>query len=69
MDNISSGKIKKFSKSKKIDTYYNHAEKGYNILKSIGYDESFLYLIRNHHNKNITKNKELNILRFCDDRN
>ena len=69
LDNLSKGRIKKFSNLKKIDTYYNHGEKGYDILKSKGYDESFLYLIKNHHNKNIVSNKELNILRFCDDKN
>lgn len=69
LDSLSKGRIKKYSNLKKIDTYYNHGEKGYNILKNKGYDESFLYLIKNHHNKNIVENKELNILRFCDDKN
>ncbi|WP_027626480.1 HD domain-containing protein [Clostridium lundense] len=69
LDGLSKGKIKRYSSLKKIDAYYNHAEKGYCILKNKGYDESFLYLIKNHHNKSIIENKELNILRFCDDKN
>lgn len=69
LDGLSKGRIKRYSNLKKVDAYYNHGEKGYYILKNKGYDESFLYLIKNHHNKSIIKNKELNILRFCDDKN
>lgn len=70
LNKISKGKLKKFSNFKKIDIYYNHAEKGYNLLKSYKkYDEKFLYLIKNHHNDKITGNKELDILKKCDSMN
>ncbi|MCM8711346.1 HDIG domain-containing protein [Clostridium sp. SYSU_GA19001] len=70
LDSISKGKLKKFSNIKKIDVYYNHAYKGYNILKDIGnYDDRFLYLIKNHHNNTIKEDKELDILKKCDSKN
>lgn len=69
MDKISNGGLKKFCNIKKIDIYYNHADIGYNLLKRYGYDERFLYLIKNHHNSNIIGDKELNILKMCDSRN
>lgn len=70
LDNISRGKLKKFKNLKKIDVYYNHADKGYNILKNKGiYDERFLYLIKNHHNEYVIGDKELDILKECDSKN
>lgn len=63
------GKIKKFIGIKKVDVYYNHAEKGYNILKQYLDDERVLYLIRNHHNEEIVNDKELEILKECDSKN
>lgn len=66
---ITNGNLKKLNKFKKIDVYYNHPEKGYNLLKDKGYDSKFLYLVKNHHNENIQKDLYLDILKFCDDKN
>lgn len=69
-DNISNGKLKRFKNLKKIDVYYNHADKGYNILKNKGnYDERFLYLIKNHHNAYVIGDKELDMLKISDSKN
>ncbi|MFU0824548.1 HDIG domain-containing metalloprotein [Clostridium sp.] len=65
LDRITKGKIKEFKNLKKVDIYYNHPDKGYNILKNFDYNDRFLYLIRNHHNKSI-KDKELEVLIKCD---
>jgi putative nucleotidyltransferase with HDIG domain len=70
LDNISKGKLKKFKNLKQVDVYYNHADKGYNILKNKGkYDERFLYLIKNHHNTYVIGDKELDMLKICDSKN
>lgn len=69
LNKLTNGKIKKLSKIKKIDVYYNHGDKGYNLLKDYNYDECFLYLIKNHHNSNIIGDKRLNILIECDNKN
>lgn len=70
IDNVSKGKLKKFKRLQKVDVYYNHAEKGYKLLKSFGsYEERFLYLIKNHHNDYIIGDKELDILKKCDSMN
>lgn len=63
------GKLKKFIGIKKVDVYYNHPEKGYNILKNYLDDERVLYLVRNHHNKEIVNDEELEILKKCDSKN
>ncbi|WP_125154828.1 HD domain-containing protein [Clostridium rectalis] len=68
-DILSKGRLKKLDGIKKINIYYNHAERGYNLLKGKGYDPEFLYLVRNHHNLDIEDNIELNILRMCDNIN
>lgn len=65
LDKITKGKMKKFSNIDKINIYYNHGDKGYNILKQYCYDERLLYLVKNHHN-HINGDKELEILRECD---
>jgi putative nucleotidyltransferase with HDIG domain len=70
LDNISKGKLRKYKNINRIDVYYNHGDKGYNILKNTGrYDERFLYLIKNHHSNFIIGDKELDILRTCDSKN
>lgn len=70
LDKLSKGKLKKFKEVKQIDVYYNHADKGYNILKNTGnYDERFLYLVKNHHNKHVIGDKELEILKTSDSKN
>jgi putative nucleotidyltransferase with HDIG domain len=67
LDNITKGKLKKLDRVKKVDIYYSHAEKGYELLKTAGkYDERFLYLIRNHHNMDIINDSELDLLIKCD---
>ncbi|MCY6485845.1 HDIG domain-containing protein [Clostridium aestuarii] len=67
LDKCSRRKIKQFMNIKVVDCYYNHGEKGYFILKKHGYDERFLYLVKNHHNNDIIGDKELDILKYCDD--
>jgi putative nucleotidyltransferase with HDIG domain len=70
LDSISKGKLKRYNRFKKVDVYYNHGDKGYNMLKNTGnYDERFLYLVKNHHNSFIVGDKELDILRTCDNKN
>lgn len=70
MDKLTNGYLKKFNKIKKVYVYYNHPEIGYNLLMKYGYNEEFLYLIRNHHNYNIdNESKYLKILKMCDSRN
>ncbi|WP_186429451.1 HD domain-containing protein [Clostridium sp. BSD9I1] len=69
LNKITNGNLKKFNKLKKIDVYYNHPEKGYNLLMNKGYDSKFLYLIKNHHKENNEKDLYLEILKFCDDKN
>lgn len=69
LDNLFKNKIKKYQNIKIIDSYYNHGENGYKILKGYGYDERFLYLVKNHHNNDIIRDKELNILKQYDNQN
>lgn len=66
MDKITNGKLKKFYKIKAIQSYYNHGEKGYKILKANGCSEKVLFLVKSHHKENIYNDKELNILKMCD---
>jgi putative nucleotidyltransferase with HDIG domain len=66
---ITKGKIIRVKKIKKIYRYYNHGKIGADILRNYGYDNRFLYLIENHHNKHISEDEELNIIKSCDDRN
>ncbi|WP_138207501.1 HDIG domain-containing metalloprotein [Haloimpatiens lingqiaonensis] len=69
LDKISRGKIKKYEKNKKVDIYYNHPEKGYNILKKMGEKNRILFLVKNHHNNDISNDLELSILKECDENN
>jgi putative nucleotidyltransferase with HDIG domain len=70
LNKLSSGKLKKYKKVKKVHVYYNHGDIGYNILKNTNsYDERFLYLIKNHHNDFIFGDRELELLKVCDGRN
>lgn len=68
-NSVTGGNLKKLSNIKKINVYYNHAKIGKDILKKYNYEEKLLYLIENHHNDKLKGNKELNILKMCDDRN
>ena len=68
-DRLTRGKLKKAKGIKKIEVYYNHGEKGSELLGTYGYDERFLYLIKNHHNSSIVGDLELDILKKCDNNN
>ena len=69
MHKITRGKLKAYDKNKKVNIYYNHGDIGYNLLGKYGYDDRFLFLIKNHHNSNIVEDVELDLLKECDDRN
>ena len=69
MHNITNGKIKVYKKIKNVNIYYNHGDIGYNLLRKYGYDDRFLFLVKNHHNNNVIEDIELNLLKECDDRN
>lgn len=67
---VSKGELKRFNNFKAVDTYYNHAEKGADLLKRFNvYDKEFLDTIRYHHDKNIRDSKLLDIIRESDNRN
>ena len=68
---MTKGKLKKYDSFKVVDAYYNHAEKGANILKKLNvYDKEFLDTIRYHHNNKITnESKLLQVIRECDNKN
>ena len=63
------GKLRKFNVIKCIDSYYNHGEIGYSILKEFVCDDKMLYLIKYHHDYEIKGNKNMDILRKYDNRN
>lgn len=69
IDNITNGSVRKLSNIEKVNVYYNHGKLGSDILKQYSYDNNFLYLIENHHNFKVKGNKELEILRNCDNKN
>lgn len=52
----------------KIKVYYNHAYIGYEILKKLGLPDRVLFLVKNHHEEKIN-DYDLNILKFCDNKN
>ena len=62
-------KLKHIRILKMLIYYYNHGDIGYNLLEKYGYDDRFLFLVKNHHNNNIIEDIELDILKECDDRN
>jgi len=69
MNKVTSGKIKGHKNIKNVNMYYNHGDIGYNLLRKYGYDDRFLFLVKNHHNNNIIQDTELDLLKECDDRN
>lgn len=69
LDKITKSRIKELKNIKKIYIHYNHGYEGYKILKKINENEQILFMVKNHHNKDLNNNKELNILKKCDDRN
>jgi len=66
---ITNGKVRVYERFKNVNMYYNHGEIGCNLLKQYGYDDRFLFLVKNHHNNSIIDDIELNILKECDDKN
>ena len=70
LNKLSKGNLKRFDNIKSVDAYYNHAEKGANVLKQFNiYDKEFLDTVRYHHNKNVVGSKLLEVIRESDDRN
>ena len=70
LNKMTKGKLKKYDGIKAVDSYYNHAEKGANLLKHFNtYDKEFLDTVRYHHNNNVVGNKLLEIIRESDNRN
>lgn len=68
LNSISNGQVKKYSNIRKVDVYYNHAEKGAELLKKYNYDEDFIFLVKNHHS-NIKGYNSLDILKYYDSSN
>lgn len=69
LNKLTKGELKNKSKSKKVYIYYNHPEEGVKILKDIGYDEEFLYAVKNHHKKIQNPSMTLKILKYADNKN
>lgn len=70
LNNITKGKIKKYDNIKQIDIYYNHAQKGADLLKRFNtYDKEFLDSIRYHHSNKEIKNKLLDVIKESDNKN
>lgn len=67
-DKLSGGRIRNLG-WRKVDVYFNHGAMGRELLKGMGLSERSLYLIENHHNREIEGDRELDILRRCDSRN
>jgi putative nucleotidyltransferase with HDIG domain len=65
LNKMTKGKLREYNNIKKIDIYYNHAEKGAQLLEKLNYDEAIIFLVRNHHSM-IDGNIELDILKYSD---
>ena len=61
-------RIRRLNKFEFVDCYYNHADMSYNMLKDHIKDEKLLFLIKNH-DKKIKDDVELELLKYCDDKN
>ena len=70
LNKITNGKLKKYDNIKLIDIYYNHPEKGANILSKINkYGKDFLDTVKYHHSKKkFENNKLLGIIRESDNK-
>ncbi|WP_055665387.1 HD domain-containing protein [Desnuesiella massiliensis] len=66
LNKFTRGNLKKYDNMKKIDVFYNHPQKAMSYLRDFKYDDDFLFIIRNHHNKDVNNNKTLDILKKCD---
>ena len=70
LNKVTKGKLKKYDGIKAVDSYYNHAEKGANLLKYFNtYDKECLDTVRYHHSNKIQGNKLLDIIKESDNRN
>lgn len=71
LNKLTKGKLRKLDNIKNIDVYYNHGEKGADILKKYKkYDEEFLEAIKFHHNDKFkNNNKLLELIRESDNKN
>jgi putative nucleotidyltransferase with HDIG domain len=70
LNKVTKGKLKKYNNIKAIDSYYNHAKKGADLLKKFNkYDKEFLDSIRYHHSNKKISNKLLDIIRESDNKN
>ena len=70
LNKLTKGKIKKYNSIKQIDIYYNHAQKGADILKEFKtYDKEFLDSIRYHHSNKKISNELLDLIRESDNKN
>ena len=70
LNKMTKGKLKKYDGIKAVDSYYNHAEKGANLLKRFNtYDKEFLDTIRYNNSNKIQLNKLLDIIKESDNRN
>ena len=48
-----------------VDSYYHHANLGYDILKNHIKEDELLHIILNHHSS-IKGNSELEVIKYCD---
>ncbi|GFP78281.1 HDIG domain-containing metalloprotein [Clostridium fungisolvens] len=69
LNKFTKGSIRKYDNIKILDIYYNHPKKGVEMLRSYGYNEEFLQVIGNHHDKKYTDNAMLNIVKESDNKN
>ncbi len=70
LDKLSQGKLRHYTKYKKVNSYYNHGEIAYDLLKGMGnYEEAFLNQIKHHHCKDQEDDQMLMILQKWDDKN
>lgn len=70
LNNITKGKIKRYKNIRQIDIYYNHAQKGADLLKEFRiYDKEFLDSIRYHHSNKKISNELLDVIRESDNKN
>lgn len=72
LDKFTGGSLRKYTKIKKIDVYYNHPKKGVRILEDLyRYDNEFLEVVKKHHkeSKESEDNIYLKIIRECDNKN
>ena len=68
LDKVTKGSLRKYDRNRKIDIYYNHANKSVRLLKDIDkYDLEFLEAIEKHHHKKINSNIYLKIIKESDD--